>query len=40
MSQTGLIEAVTESAHIRKGRLTNTSAPATSILYADTERIS
>jgi hypothetical protein len=31
MSQTGLIDAVTESAHIPKGRLKNTPTPATSI---------
>jgi hypothetical protein len=37
MSQTGLINAVTESAHTPKGRLKNTTAPATSILHADTE---
>jgi hypothetical protein len=37
MSQTGLIDAVTESAHIPKGRLKNTPTPATSILHADTE---
>jgi hypothetical protein len=37
MSQTGLIDAVTESAHIPKGRLKNTPAPATAILHADTE---
>jgi hypothetical protein len=37
MSQTGLIDAVTESAHISKGRLKNTPPPATSILHADTE---
>jgi hypothetical protein len=37
MSQTGLIDAVTESAHIPKGRLKNTPTPATSILQADTE---
>jgi hypothetical protein len=35
MSQTGLIDAVTESAHIPKDRLKNT--PATAILHADTE---
>jgi hypothetical protein len=29
MSQTGLIDAVTESAHIPKGRLKNTPTPAT-----------
>jgi hypothetical protein len=37
MSQTGLIEAVTESAHIPKGRLKNTPTPATEILHAGTE---
>jgi hypothetical protein len=37
MSQTGLIDAVTESAHIPKGRLKNTPTPATSIAHADTE---
>jgi hypothetical protein len=37
MSQTGLIDAVTESEHIPKGRLKNTPTPATAILYADTE---
>jgi hypothetical protein len=36
MNQTGLIDAVTESAHIPKGRLKNTPPPATAILYADT----
>jgi hypothetical protein len=36
MSQAGLIYAVTESAHIPKGRLKNTPTPATSILHADT----
>jgi hypothetical protein len=36
-SQTGLIDAVTESAHIPKGRLKNTPTPATVILHADTE---
>jgi hypothetical protein len=35
MSQTGLMHAVTESAHIPKGRLKNTSTPATEILHAD-----
>jgi hypothetical protein len=39
MSQTGLIDAVTESAHIPKGRLKNTPTSATSILHADTEGI-
>jgi hypothetical protein len=37
MSQTGLIDAVTESAHIPKGRLKNTPPPATAILHADTD---
>jgi hypothetical protein len=37
MSQTGLIDAVTESAHIPKGRLKNIPTPATAILHADTE---
>jgi hypothetical protein len=37
MSQTGLIDDVTESAHIPKGRLKNTPTPATAILHADTE---
>jgi hypothetical protein len=37
MSQTGLIDAMTETAHIPKGRLKNTQTPATSILHADTE---
>jgi hypothetical protein len=36
MSQTGLIDAVTESAHIPKGRLKNTPTPATEILHAGT----
>jgi hypothetical protein len=36
-SQTGLIDAVTESAHIPKGRLKNTPTSATAILHADTE---
>jgi hypothetical protein len=35
MSRTGLIDAVTESAHIPKGRLKNTPTPATEILHAD-----
>jgi hypothetical protein len=39
MSQTGLIEAVTESAHIPKERLKNIPTPATAILHADKERI-
>jgi hypothetical protein len=37
MSQTVLIDAVTEIAHIPKGRLKNTPTPATAILHADTE---
>jgi hypothetical protein len=37
MSQTGLIDAVTESTHTPKGRLKNTPTPATEILHADTE---
>jgi hypothetical protein len=37
MSQTGRIDAVTESAHIPKGRLKNTPTPATAILHADKE---
>jgi hypothetical protein len=37
MSQTGLIDAVPESAHIPKGRLRNTLTPATAILHADTD---
>jgi hypothetical protein len=37
MRQTGLVDAVTESAHIPKGRLKNTPTPATAILHADTE---
>jgi hypothetical protein len=37
MSQTGLIDAVTESARIPKGRLKNTPTSATDILHADTE---
>jgi hypothetical protein len=37
MSQTGLVDAVTESAHIPKGRLKNTPTPDTAILHADTE---
>jgi hypothetical protein len=37
MSQTGLIDAVSESAHIPKGPLKNTPTPATAILHADTE---
>jgi hypothetical protein len=39
MSQTGLIDAVTESVHIPKGRLKNTPTPATEFLHADTEGI-
>jgi hypothetical protein len=39
MIQTGLIDALTESAHIPKGRLKNTPTPATAILYADTEEL-
>jgi hypothetical protein len=35
MSQIGLIDAVTESAIIPKGRLKNTSMHATAILHAD-----
>jgi hypothetical protein len=37
MIQTGIIDAVTESAHITKGPLKNTPTPATSILHANTE---
>jgi hypothetical protein len=37
MSQTRLIDTVTESAHIPKGILKNTPPPASSILHADTE---
>jgi hypothetical protein len=37
LSQKGLIDAFTESAHITKGRLKNTPTPATSILHADKE---
>jgi hypothetical protein len=37
MSQTGLIDAKTESAHIHKSRLKNTPIPATEILHADTD---
>jgi hypothetical protein len=37
MSQTGLIDAVTERAHIPKGRPKKTPTPATAILHADTE---
>jgi hypothetical protein len=36
-SQTGLIDTVTESAHIPKGQLKNTPTPATEILDADTD---
>jgi hypothetical protein len=39
MIQTGLIDAVTESALIPKGQLKNTPTPATAILHADTEGI-
>jgi hypothetical protein len=35
--QRGLIDTVTESAHIPKGRLKNTPTPATSILHTDKE---
>jgi hypothetical protein len=35
MSQIGLIDAVTESAHIPKGQLKNTHTSATAILHAD-----
>jgi hypothetical protein len=37
MSQTGLIDDVTESVHIPKGGLKNTPTPVTAILHADTE---
>jgi hypothetical protein len=37
MSQTGLIDAGAESAHIPKGRLKNTPTPAIAILHADEE---
>jgi hypothetical protein len=37
MSQIGLIDAVTESAHIPKGRIKNTPTPAMEILHADTD---
>jgi hypothetical protein len=37
MSQTGLIDAVTESARIPNGQLKNTPTPATAILHADKE---
>jgi hypothetical protein len=37
MSQTGFIDAMTESAHIPKGRLKNTPTAATAILHADTD---
>jgi hypothetical protein len=37
MSQTGLIDAFTENAHIPKGRLKNTPTTATAILHADKE---
>jgi hypothetical protein len=39
MSQTGLIDAVTESDLIPKGWLKNTPTPATAILHADKEGI-
>jgi hypothetical protein len=40
-SQTGLIDAVTESAHILKGLFKNTPTPetATAILHVDNERL-
>jgi hypothetical protein len=37
MSQTGIVDAVTEIAHIPKGRPKNTPTPATEILHTDTE---
>jgi hypothetical protein len=37
MIQTGLIDAMTESAHITKGRLKHIPTPATVILHADKE---
>jgi hypothetical protein len=37
MSQTGIIEAVTESAHISKGGLKNTPTPSTEIIHTDKE---
>jgi hypothetical protein len=37
MSQTGLIDAVTESAHIPKGRLKKTPTPDTAVLHDDKE---
>jgi hypothetical protein len=38
MSRTGLVDAVTESAHIPKGRLKSTPTPSTTtILHADKE---
>jgi hypothetical protein len=37
MSQTGLKDAVTESAHIPKGQLKNTPTPAMAILNSDTD---
>jgi hypothetical protein len=37
MSQTGLIDDVTDSANIPKGRIKNKPAPATAILHADKE---
>jgi hypothetical protein len=39
MSQTGLIDAVTERAHIPKGQLKTTLTPATAILHPDKERL-
>jgi hypothetical protein len=37
MSQTGIIDAVTESAYIPKGRLKNIPTPDTAILHTDAE---
>jgi hypothetical protein len=37
MSQTGLIDSITESAHIPKGLLKNTPTPDIAILHADTD---
>jgi hypothetical protein len=37
MNETGLIDAITEIAHIPKGRIKNTPPPATAILHADKE---
>jgi hypothetical protein len=37
MSQKGLIDNITERAHIPKGQLKNTPTPSTAILQADTE---